>query len=137
MRKAFGWIGGIFGLVAFGAVMWNLFGSQRDDVALAREFLTLMAGDQYAAAEKMVTPGLAAELETRPLAQVFGDLQEWSELSFPNRSSNSANGRRVTEITGTGTTVTGCESALSIRLVNGLIDAANISPVCQEAGNRP
>lgn len=122
------------GLGAFGLLMWSIFAGQRDDVAIARDFLTFLAEGDHVAAAKLVTPELGAELRARPLTQVFGEIEDWTALRFPSRSSDMSNGRRMTEITGTGETISGCESRLSLRLIDGLVDMVNVTPLCPAAG---
>lgn len=120
-------------LLSFGALtalfMW-IFQGQRDDVAAAREFLTLLAAGDHGAASEFMTPALSRQINSADLNLRLGNLEQWDRLSFPSRSSNWAGEDRSTEITGTGTTVSGCESSLTIRIENGQIDAFNITPLC-------
>ncbi len=124
----------VLGLGPFVALAWWIFASQRDDVATARAFLTHIAEDDHAAARALMSPPLAVQMSTTRLSREFGQIEMWESLSFPNRSSNTTNGTRETEIYGTGTAMSGCESDLMIRLIDGLVDAFNVTPLCPRSG---
>lgn len=124
---------GLAGLAATGALMWWAFESQREDVAVARAFLTHIAAEEHAEARALMTPALATRLADGGLARMFGQIEPWDHIGFSSRSSNSAGGMRRTELYGTGEAISGCESGLIVELRNGLIDSFNVTPLCPRA----
>ena len=114
-----------------GGVMWWLFAGQRDDVATARMFLRHLASGDHAAAHALMTPALAEDLPVDLLNAEFSGIEEWDHLGFSNRITNGFGPARLTEIYGRGTSITGCESGLVLRLISGEVDALNITPLCR------
>ncbi len=125
---------GLAGLGVTAWFFWWAFESQRADVAVARSFLNHVAAEEFTQAQTLLSPLLASQMPRTALGQQFGRIEPWNSLSFRNRSSNSSSDGRQTELWGTGTAVSGCESELYIRLRDGLIDEYNITPLCPMIG---
>ncbi|MEX3016514.1 hypothetical protein [Gymnodinialimonas hymeniacidonis] len=125
------------GLAGLGLTVWLFwwaFESQREDVAVARAFLTHIAAEEYDQAQTLLTPLLASRLSPTALDRQFGRIEPWERLRFGERSSNSSSDGRRTQIWGLGITVSGCESELFVRLQDGLIDEYNVTPLCPMIG---
>ncbi|WP_224813835.1 hypothetical protein [Hasllibacter sp. MH4015] len=125
---------GLLSLAGIAWLFWSIFATQRDDVSVARAFLTHVAAGDHAEARALMSPALAVQLPTTRMAAEFGDIEPWDRLAFPQRNSNTSNGIRRTEIYGTGHAVSGCESDLVIVLIDGLVDAFNVTPLCPAIG---
>ena len=121
------------GLAATGWVFWLAFGSQREDVATSRAFLTHIAEARYPEAVALLSPDVAAQVNSVQLSRMFGEIEPWAHIGFHSRSTQSNGSGRTTELTGTGDTISGCESGLSIRLHNGRIEMFQIQPLCLRA----
>ena len=121
---------GLGGLALTVWLVWTLFAGQREDVAIARSFLTLIAEADHAAAEALMTPALSARVGPRGLSELFGQIEPWDHIGFRSRDTNGGGSARRTELFGTGEAQSGCESALTIRMIGGLIDAFNVTPLC-------
>lgn len=122
------------GVCLFGWLIWTAFESQRADVAVARSFLTHIAAAEYDEAQALMTPALMAQAGPDTLTFGFGTIEPWERIRFTSRQSNNTGDLRRTDLSGRGITVTGCESTLRMRLVNGLIDAFDVTPLCPATG---
>lgn len=126
---------GVGSLAAFIWMAWAIFDSQREDVAIARAFLTHIATEQNTQAIALMAPilvddiGGPGELQSR-----FGEIEPWDHIGFSSRNTTGFGDMRTTELFGVGEAVSGCESVLHIQMVNGLIHAFNISPLCPQVG---
>ncbi|MBF9043297.1 hypothetical protein HKCCE4037_08165 [Rhodobacterales bacterium HKCCE4037] len=131
MRQAILPLSLVFGSLALvAAFVWWIFESQREDVAVARSFLTNLATQDFDASRALMTPLLSATLTESEINRAFGRLEEWDRLRIGQRSSTTSGGSRQTEMWGLGTTISGCESELYVRTRDGLVDAINITPIC-------
>lgn len=124
---------GLAGLALSVWLVWMIFESQRQDVAIARAFLTHVAAQELTQAGDLMTPALATRIGPRGLQPLFGEIEAWDHIGFSSRSTNTAQGVRRTELRGTGTALSGCESLLRMVLVDGLVDAFNVTPLCPAA----
>ena len=125
---------GLFGLALTAWFMWWIFEGQREDVAIARAFLTHVAAEEYTDARALMTQPLAVRIPSAALSQQFGQIEPWHRLRFGQRSSQSFGEGRETELWGRGIAVSGCESDLYIRMRSGLIDQYEVTPLCPLAG---
>lgn len=121
---------GLAGLAITAAFMWWIFAGQREDVAVARAFLSHIAAEEHSRARALLSPALAAQLPADMLEREFGTIEAWDRLRFGRRNTQSFGEGRETELHGTGTTGSGCRSTLFLRLSGGLIDAFDITPLC-------
>lgn len=110
--------------------VWGLFEAQRGDVAIARAFLTHVAAGETEAAAALMTPALAGVLGPRGLSDRFAQIEPWEHIGFSSRRSNRTGDMRRTDLIGTGTAISGCESALRMTLLGGQVDAFNVTPLC-------
>ena len=116
------------------ALVWWLFTGQREDVAIARAFLTHIAQEEHFEAHALMSPELAAQVPTATLAQQFGQIQPWDHIGFRQRSTQSFGDARATELHGHGTTASDCVSTLYIRLYAGQIVQYDVTPLCRVVG---
>ena len=107
------------------------FQGQKDDADTSRAFLTHMAAGESAEAYVLLHASITDRHSAADLSGLLRGMEPFTEISFPSISFSSSNGRRTTELTGTGTTATGCESALAFELLNGEITYFDIQPVCR------
>ncbi|QXT39344.1 hypothetical protein [Gymnodinialimonas ceratoperidinii] len=117
-----------------GALIWMAFGGQRDDVAVSRAFLTHIAAEEHSEAVALLHPSLSAQVGPGGLARIFGEIEPWDHIGFSSRSSHGRGDGRFTELYGVGEAVSGCESALRVELLGGLIQSFDITPLCPRAG---
>lgn len=123
---------GALALVAWG--FWSLFATQREDVAIARTFLTHIAAEDHAQATAMMTPALQDRLGTSGLPRLFGEIEPWDHIGFSSRSTNGFSEFRQTQLYGRGEAPSGCESGLDILMINGLVEAFSVLPLCPRTG---
>ncbi len=122
-------------LALLGWGFWSLFASQREDVATARTFLTHIAAQDLDQATALMTPALQGRLSADGLEHAFGGIEPWGHISFSSRNTNGISEFRQTQLYGSGDTPSGCASGLDVILINGLIEAFTISPLCRLAGS--
>lgn len=135
MRKAILPISlGLGGLALTVWLFWGLFATQRADVAVARNFLTQVAAADYGAAQGLMTPALADRAGPVVLSGMFNRIEPWERIRFSSRRSHSSGGSYITDLVGRGITASGCESALAMTLIDGLVDAFNVTPLCPLSG---
>lgn len=125
---------GLGSLAAFIWMAWAMFDSQREDVVVARAFLTHIATEQHTQAIALMTPALVDEIGPQGLQRRFGQIEPWDHIGFSSRNTNGTGDVRTTELFGVGEAVSGCESVLRIQMVNGLIQAFDVSPLCPRVG---
>ncbi|MBL4627597.1 MAG: hypothetical protein JKY00_06075 [Roseicyclus sp.] len=119
------------GFFLMGWLFWGAFEAQRQDVAVARAFLTHLAAEEHPQATALMTPALSDRVGPGGLARFFGQIEPWDHIGFSSRSSRGGgDDARITELHGTGDAASGCESGLAIRLIDGLIDAFDVTPLC-------
>jgi hypothetical protein len=109
------------------------FRGPKDDIATARTFLNHLAADEITEAQALLHPSATQDLANTDIRDVLGivaNAEPFAEMGFPFINFSVVNGLRTTEISGTGTTARGCESALSFVLLNGEISFFNIEPLC-------
>ncbi|ABD53876.1 hypothetical protein [Jannaschia sp. CCS1] len=121
-------------VAAMGWLGWGFFETQREDVATTRAFLTHIAANEHAEAVRLMSPALAAQVNSAQLHRIFGDIEPWDHIGFSSRSTQTNGSERSTQLYGRGSSVSGCESELTIRLHNGLIDRFDVTPLCSRAG---
>lgn len=125
---------GLGGLALMTIPFWGLFENQREDVALARAFLTHIAANERTEANALMAPALADQIGVGGLERLFGQIEPWDHIGFSSRNTNGIGEMRTTELYGVGEALSGCESALHIQIVNGLIHSFNVTPVCARIG---
>lgn len=123
---------GSLALIIWGA--WALFETQREDVVVARAFLTHIAAENHAAAHALLAPALGNSLGRAGLAHRFGRIEPWDHIGFSSRNTGSTGDGRTTELLGTGEAISGCESTLRIQMINGLIHSFDVTPLCLQIG---
>ncbi|WP_341862576.1 hypothetical protein [Gymnodinialimonas sp. 57CJ19] len=121
-------------VAAMGALGWKAFEGQREDVAIARAFLTHIAAEQYGEAEDLMTAALIQRVGPGGLRRLFSPIEPWDHIGFSSRSTNGFGDTRSTELYGVGEAVSGCESELQINLRNSRIQAFDITPLCPRNG---
>lgn len=124
-------LGGL-ALTIWGA--WAIFATQREDVAITRDFLTYVADQDHAQAYDLMTPALQDRLGVGGLQRVFGDIEQWDHIGFSSRTTNGLSEFRQTQLFGSAEAVSGCESGLEFILINGLIESFSVTPLCHLAG---
>lgn len=124
-------LSGLAGIIWLG---WMAFEGQREDVAVARAFLTHIAEGAHADAISLMTPALAVQMNVGRLQRSLGEIEPWDHIGFSSRNTQSAGESRTTRLFGVGEALSGCESVLDIRMRAGQIDAFSISPLCPLAG---
>ncbi|MBL4627595.1 MAG: hypothetical protein JKY00_06065 [Roseicyclus sp.] len=117
-------------VIIFGAFYFG-FQGQKDDADTSRAFLTHMAAGETPEAYALLHSSITQAYSPEDLAGSFVDMEVYTDISFPSISFSSSNGRRTTELTGTGTTDSGCESGLVFALLNGEITSFDITPLCR------
>lgn len=125
---------GLSGLAVTVWLFWTLFENQREDVVVARAFLIHIADQDYSAATALMAPALAAQTGSGGLNGTFGQIEPWDHIGFASRNTNGGGDMRTTELRGTGEAMSGCESALHIQMVNGLIHSFTVRPLCPQIG---
>lgn len=121
---------GLAGLALLVWLVWGLFATQRADVATARAFLTEIAEGRHEAAEARMTGALVQRVGPGGLGRLFGPVEPWTRLGFTARETDHSGGTRRTDLRGTGRTPSGCESRLRLTLIDGLVDAFDVTPLC-------
>lgn len=119
-------------LVVAGAFYFG-FQGQKDDADTSRAFLTHLAAGETPEAYSLLHSSVTQRIGQADLANGVSGMEPFVEIRFPTIGFSSSNGSRTTELTGTGTTASGCESALHFELLNGEITAFDIQPVCRGA----
>ncbi len=123
-------IGLLCAAVAIGfAITFGLRGSNQD-ADTVRAFLNHLAAEEITQAHGLLHNSITERLPEEELRASVAGLQTFDDISFPSFSFSTSNGTRTTELTGTGTTASGCESALDFELLNGVITYFNIEPLC-------
>ncbi|HID67350.1 MAG TPA: hypothetical protein EYP31_03610 [Roseibacterium sp.] len=117
-------------VVIFGAFYFG-FQGQKDDADTSRAFLTHMAAGETPEAYALLHSSITETRSADDLAELFAGMETYTDIRFPSISFSSSNGRRTTELTGTGTTDSGCESGLVFALLNGEITSFDITPLCR------
>ena len=116
-------------LLIAGAIVFG-FRGQKDDVATARAFLNHLSAAEISQAHGLLHASITGNLSESDLRTSVQGMQAYADISFPSFGFSTVNGRRTTELSGTGTTADGCESALEFELLNGVITYFNIEPLC-------
>lgn len=117
-------------IIIFGAFYFG-FQGQKDDAETSRTFLTHMAAGEAAEAHALLHASITERHSVEDLRALLDGMEAYTDISFPSISFSSSNGSRSTELTGTGTTDSGCESELQFELLNGVITFFDIAPVCR------
>lgn len=119
------------GLAAIGGALY--FGSlgRTDDAETARLFMTHAAIGETAEAHALLHASITERHGVEDLAATLAGMETYTEITFPSFMFSTSNGIRTIELEGTGTTASGCESALEFHLRNGEITFFDITPLCQ------
>lgn len=125
---------GLGGLALTIGGAWAIFATQREDVGIARSFLTHIAAQDHEQARALMTPALQNRLRGMGLERTFGEIEPWDHIGFSSRTTNGLSEHRQTQLYGSGEAQSGCESGLDILLINGLVEAFTVSPLCHLAG---
>jgi hypothetical protein len=115
----------VLGVAAFGIVM----GVTSGDRKLAKQFVIDLSSGAHAQAAAVMHEELIKEFPVERMQDAFQNVKPYAEVSF---SSINASGGR-TSLEGVATTADGCESVVSITLLNDLIVSFNINPLCQKS----
>lgn len=107
------------------------FQGQKDDAETSRLFMTHAAAGETAQAHALLSASIREQHSVEDLGNLLGGMEAYTDISFPSISFSSSNGSRSTELTGTGTTDSGCESELQFDLRDGEITYFDISPLCR------
>lgn len=107
------------------------FRGQKDDAETSRAFLTHAAAGEMDAAYALLHVAITGQYDVAAVADMLAGMDAYTEIRFPGISFSTENGRRFTELIGTGTTATGCESALEFELRDGAITFFDIQPLCR------
>lgn len=107
------------------------FQGQKDDTETSRAFMTHAAAGEVTEAHALLHASVTQNLSADDLAEMMSGMEVYSTISFPSISFSNVNGRRTTELTGTATTDTGCESDVTFALLNGAITGFDITPLCR------
>ena len=107
------------------------FQGQKDDAETSRAFLTHAAAGEIPEAYALLHSDITTQHSAEDLGALLDGLAPYTDIRFPSLSFSTSNGNRSTELTGTGTTANGCESALEFELRNGLITYFDIQPLCR------
>ncbi|ABD53877.1 hypothetical protein [Jannaschia sp. CCS1] len=118
------------GLVIAAAFIFG-FQGQKDDTDTSRAFLTHAAAGEMTEAHTLLHTSIAERHSVDDLTDILAGMDVYSTISFPSISFSASNGSRSTELTGTGTTDSGCESALRFDLLDGEITFFDITPLCR------
>lgn len=121
-------------VAAMGVLGWKAFEGQREDVAIARAFLTHVAAEEFGEAQDLMTAALIQRVGPSGLRRLFGQIEQWDHIGFSSRSTNGFGDIRSTELYGVGETVSGCESELHINLRNSRIQAFDVTSLCPRNG---
>ncbi len=125
----------LFTLLAAAAIIAGafIFGfqGQKDDADTSRAFLTHAAAGELAQAHGLLHASITERTSAEALGTLLAGMDVYSDIRFPSISFSTTNGARRTELTGTGTTDGGCESALQFELLNGEITFFDIQPLCR------
>ncbi|QXT39343.1 hypothetical protein [Gymnodinialimonas ceratoperidinii] len=111
------------------------FAGQRGDSETSRLFMTHAAAQETAQAHALLHPTVHAHVSVEELSGMMAQMAPYTQISFPSVSFSTSNGTRRTELSGTGSTDAGCESTLRFTLVDGLITAFEIEPLCREGAS--
>lgn len=117
-------------VVIFGAFYFG-FQGQKDDAETSRTFMTHVAAGEVAEAHALLHTSISERHSIEDLRALLDGMEAYTDISFPSISFSSSNGTRTTDLTGTGTTDSGCESALEFALLNGEITFFDIAPLCR------
>ncbi len=107
------------------------FQGQKDDAETSRTFMTHAAAGELEEAHALLHASIAERHTPQELGELVRGMEPYTEIRFPSISFSNVNGRRTTELTGTGTTDAGCESDLQFELLNGAITFFDITPLCR------
>lgn len=107
------------------------FQGQKDDAETSRAFMTHATAGETDAAYALLHASITERNSVEEMAQMLSGMEVYSTISFPSISFSTTNGTRNTELTGTGTTDSGCESALQFELLDGEITFFDITPLCR------
>jgi hypothetical protein len=115
----------VLGGAAFGIVMMVTSA----DRAMAKQFVIDLSSGAHEQAAAVMHEELVKEFPIARMQEAFANVEPYTEVSF---SSINASGGR-TSLEGVATTVGGCESVVSVMLLNDLIVSFNINPLCQKS----
>lgn len=120
-------------LIIVGAFVFG-FKGQKGDADTSRAFLAHVAAGEISEAYGLLHASITQETSQAELMSILEGMDTYTEVNFPSISFSTVNGRRTTELTGTGTTANGCESEMFFALLNGAITGFDISPLCRVQG---
>jgi hypothetical protein len=115
----------VLGGAAFAIVMFVTSA----DREMAKKFVMDMSSGAHEQAAAAMHEELLKEFPITRMQEAFQSVEPYTEVSF---NSINANGGR-TSLEGTATTASGCESIVSITLLNDKIVSFNINPLCQKS----
>lgn len=107
------------------------FQGQKDDAETSRLFLTHAAAGEAAEAHALLHSSITERHSVEDLAAMLDGMEAYTQINFPSFSFSTSNGQRTSELEGTGTTDSGCESDLQFHLLNGEITYFDITPFCR------
>ncbi|GAB5448785.1 hypothetical protein [Gymnodinialimonas sp.] len=107
------------------------FQGQKDDAETSRLFLTHVAAGETAEAHALLHASITERHSVEDIAELLAGMEAYTQIDFPAFSFSSSNGQRSSELEGTGTTDSGCESTLQFHLLNGEITFFDITPLCR------
>ncbi|MBY4895001.1 hypothetical protein KUL25_19760 [Rhodobacteraceae bacterium N5(2021)] len=118
-------------IVVAGAIYFG-FQDQKGDAETARLFMTHAAAGETAEAHALLHASIAERHSVEDLAAMLTGMEPYTQINFPTFSFSTTNGQRTAALLGTGTTDSGCESALQFNLLNGEITFFDIAPLCRD-----
>jgi hypothetical protein len=96
---------------------------------MAKQFVIDLSSGAHEQAAAVMHEELVKEFPIARMQEAFANVEPYTEVSF---SSINASGGR-TSLEGVATTAGGCESVVSVMLLNDLIVSFNINPLCQKS----
>lgn len=121
-------------VVIAGAFIFG-FQGQKDDAETSRAFMTHAAAGEAEEAHALLHASITEIHSASDMADLLQGMEVYTDISFPSISFSTNNGTRTTELTGTGTTDSGCESELQFELLNGEITFFDITPLCRSGAS--
>ena len=111
------------------------FQGQKSDAETSRLFMTHAAAGETAEAHALLHSSVTEFFTEDQLAEMMAGMEPYSDIRFPSFSFSTSNGTHNSELEGTATTDSGCESDVAFALDNGLITAFDITPLCRAEGS--
>jgi hypothetical protein len=112
----------VLGGGAFAIVMFVTSG----DRTMAKQFVMDLSSGAHEQAASVMHEELLKEFPVERMQEAFQNVKPYTEVGF--NSINASGGR--TSLEGTATTADGCESIVSVVLLNDKIVSFNINPLC-------